>query len=42
MAIENDVHYVDCLRYIREARAQGLKAPVILMGELIPDDPPGI
>jgi tryptophan synthase len=33
IAIENDVHYVDCLEYVRQARAQGLKAPVILMGE---------
>lgn len=32
-AIENNVHYEDCLRYVREARAQGLKAPVVFMGE---------
>lgn len=38
IAIENEVHYEDCLRYVREARAQGLKAPVVFMGELfIPD-----
>jgi tryptophan synthase len=27
------VHYEDCLRYVREARAQGLKAPVVFMGQ---------
>lgn len=32
IAIENNVHYEDCLRYVREARAQGLKAPVVFMG----------
>ena len=33
IAIENGVHYADCLEYIREARKQGLKAPVVLMGK---------
>jgi tryptophan synthase len=33
IAIENNVHYEDCLRYVREARAQGLKAPVVFMGQ---------
>ncbi|WWC65111.1 tryptophan synthase, beta subunit [Kwoniella dejecticola CBS 10117] len=32
VAIENNVHYADCLEYVRQARAQGLKAPVIFMG----------
>ncbi|WWC92232.1 tryptophan synthase, beta subunit [Kwoniella dendrophila CBS 6074] len=32
IAIENNVHYTDCLEYVRQARAQGLKAPVIFMG----------
>ncbi|WRT70638.1 tryptophan synthase, alpha subunit [Kwoniella shivajii] len=32
VAIENNVHYSDCLEYVRQARAQGLKAPVMLMG----------
>lgn len=32
IAIENDVHYTDCLQYIREARSKGLKCPVLLMG----------
>ncbi|WVQ86066.1 tryptophan synthase, beta subunit [Cryptococcus sp. DSM 104549] len=32
IAIENNVTYVDCLEYVRQARAQGLKAPVMLMG----------
>ncbi len=35
IAIENNVHFSDCLRYVREARAKGLKAPVILMGNFI-------
>lgn len=32
VAIENNVHYSDCLEYVRQARAQGLKAPVLFMG----------
>ncbi|EIW69944.1 hypothetical protein TREMEDRAFT_43589 [Tremella mesenterica DSM 1558] len=32
IAIENDVHYTDCLDYVRQARSQGLKAPVLFMG----------
>ncbi|ORY26598.1 tryptophan synthase beta subunit-like PLP-dependent enzyme [Naematelia encephala] len=32
VAIENDVHFADCLEYVKEARKQGLKAPVLLMG----------
>lgn len=33
IAIENGVHYSDCLDYVREARNRGLQAPVILMGD---------
>ncbi|KAF8319353.1 bifunctional tryptophan synthase TRP1 [Clavulina sp. PMI_390] len=32
VAIANNVDYVDCLSYVREARQRGLKAPVVLMG----------
>ena len=32
IAIENDVHYENCLEYVRQARAQGLKTPIVLMG----------
>ncbi|WVQ95504.1 tryptophan synthase, beta subunit [Kwoniella sp. CBS 9459] len=32
VAIKNNVHYSTCLQYVREARAQGLKVPVIFMG----------
>ncbi|KAK4687191.1 tryptophan synthase, partial [Tremellales sp. Uapishka_1] len=32
IAIENNVHFKDCIEYVREARKQGLKAPVVLMG----------
>jgi tryptophan synthase len=32
-AIEQGVDYEQCLEFVREARAQGLKTPVILMGE---------
>lgn len=32
VAIENNVHYSDCIEYVRQARAQGLKAPVLFMG----------
>ncbi|KAK6906665.1 tryptophan synthase, beta subunit [Kwoniella mangroviensis CBS 8507] len=32
IAIENNVHYSDCLEYVRQARKSGLKVPVIFMG----------
>lgn len=32
IAIEQDVDYEMCLKFVREAREQGLKTPVILMG----------
>ncbi|CAE6516960.1 unnamed protein product [Rhizoctonia solani] len=32
IALNNEVGYEDCLRYVRDARAKGLKAPVLLMG----------
>lgn len=32
IALNQGVGYIDCLRYVREARAKGLKAPVLLMG----------
>ncbi|WWC98611.1 tryptophan synthase, beta subunit [Kwoniella sp. B9012] len=32
IAIENNVHYSDCLEYVRQARKLGLKVPVIFMG----------
>ncbi|KAK8850470.1 tryptophan synthase, beta subunit [Kwoniella newhampshirensis] len=32
VAIENNIHYANCLEYVREARSKGLKAPVIFMG----------
>lgn len=32
-ALLNDVTYTDCLEFVKQARAQGLKAPVMLMGE---------
>ena len=32
IAIENGVDYPDVLEYVREARRQGLKTPVLLMG----------
>nr|ODN89905.1 tryptophan synthase, beta subunit [Cryptococcus depauperatus CBS 7841] len=32
IAIENKVSYADCLEYVRQARAQGLKTPVLFMG----------
>ncbi|KAJ9092311.1 hypothetical protein QFC19_008745 [Naganishia cerealis] len=31
IAINNDVTYTDCLEFVRQARSQGLKAPVMLM-----------
>eukprot|EP00903_Cladosiphon_okamuranus_P005323 g5321.t1 len=36
IALENNVTFVDCLGYVREARARGLTAPVVLMGYLNP------
>jgi tryptophan synthase len=33
VALSHDVDYPRCLQFVSEARAQGLKAPVILMGE---------
>ncbi|KAL7422815.1 bifunctional tryptophan synthase trp1 [Cryptotrichosporon argae] len=32
LAIDNGVGYSTCLEYVRQARAQGLKAPVLFMG----------
>lgn len=32
IALSQGVNYKQCLRYVREARVRGLKAPVILMG----------
>jgi tryptophan synthase len=32
--VENGVNYIECIEYVREARKQGLKAPVLFMGEL--------
>lgn len=32
VAILQDVDYTMCLKFVSEARAQGLKTPVILMG----------
>lgn len=32
IALRQGVDYVTCLRYVSEAREQGLKAPVLLMG----------
>ncbi|KAG9102588.1 tryptophan synthetase [Ceratobasidium sp. 370] len=32
IALNNGVGYEDCLQYVRDARAKGLKAPVLLMG----------
>ncbi|PWY98114.1 putative tryptophan synthase [Testicularia cyperi] len=32
IAIEQGVGYTECLDYVRQARARGLKAPVLLMG----------
>ncbi|GAA6035602.1 hypothetical protein JCM8097_004924 [Rhodosporidiobolus ruineniae] len=36
IAIEQGVDYTRCLEFVKEARAQGLKAPVILMGYFNP------
>ncbi|EUC61697.1 tryptophan synthase beta chain, partial [Rhizoctonia solani AG-3 Rhs1AP] len=32
IALNNGVGYEDCLQYVRDARAKGLKCPVLLMG----------
>ncbi|PWN51834.1 putative tryptophan synthase [Violaceomyces palustris] len=32
IALTHNVGYVECLNYVKEARARGLKAPVLLMG----------
>ena len=39
IAIENQVGYTDCLGYVRDARAKGLKAPVLFMGQLTAHPP---
>ncbi|CAM9880850.1 unnamed protein product, partial [Choristocarpus tenellus] len=36
VALQNNVRLTDCLDYVKEARARGLTAPVILMGYLNP------
>lgn len=36
IALKNKVTLADCLDYVREARAKGLTAPVVLMGYLNP------
>lgn len=36
VALKNNIRLTDCLRYVKEARAKGLTAPVILMGYLNP------
>lgn len=36
VALEQGVTYADCLQMVREAREQGLKAPVVLMGYINP------
>jgi tryptophan synthase len=36
VAVAHGTTYRDCLRFVREARAQGLAAPVLLMGYLNP------
>ena len=36
VALKNNVNLKDCLDYVRDARAKGLTAPVILMGYLNP------
>lgn len=35
IAVNNNVDYSDCLNIVRDARKQGLKAPVVLMGMAI-------
>lgn len=32
VALENKIKLPDCLKYIKDARAQGLTIPVVLMG----------
>jgi tryptophan synthase len=34
VALKNDIEYATVLGMLREARSQGLKAPVLLMGVL--------
>lgn len=36
IAIQNNISLLDCLDYVRNARAQGLKVPVLLMGYFNP------
>lgn len=36
VALENNISYADCLNFVREARKNGLKAPVVLMGYVNP------
>ena len=36
IALKNNVNLKDCLDYVRDARAKGLTAPVVLMGYLNP------
>lgn len=36
IALKNKITLADCLDYVREARARGLTAPVVLMGYLNP------
>jgi hypothetical protein len=36
VALKNDIEYATVLGMLREARSQGLKAPVLLMGMLYP------
>ena len=36
IALKNKITLADCLDYMREARARGLTAPVVLMGYLNP------
>lgn len=36
IALKNKVTLGDCLNYVRDARAKGLTAPVVLMGYLNP------
>jgi tryptophan synthase len=33
VALANNITFVDCLNFVKEARSQGLKAPVMLMGQ---------
>lgn len=36
IAVENKISYADCLGFVAEARAKGLRAPVVLMGYVNP------